>query len=78
MAAEDVLNSPTVRDGWSAVHEAGVRKKAGRVMYELASTMVNPVLRMCVLSICSPDVSSLPCFLGRICISSRMERMLAC
>jgi len=48
MAAEDILNSPTVRDGWTAVHEAGVRKKAGRVIYELASTMVNPVLRMSI------------------------------
>lgn len=48
LAAEDIGNSPTVRDGWSAAHESGVRKKAGRVIYELASTMVNPALRMWV------------------------------
>lgn len=76
MAAEDILNSPTVRDGWTAVHEAGVRKKAGRVIYELASTMVNPVLRMCVLILISSGFSSLSCFFlkeGRICVSSGIE-----
>lgn len=48
LSAECIRDSPTVRDGWSAATESGVRKKAARVIFEIAGPTVARSHRMCV------------------------------
>eukprot|EP00890_Picochlorum_soloecismus_P004049 jgi/Picsp_1/4645/NSC_02015-R1_-related cyclin family protein len=43
LTAEEIANSPTQRDGWSASKEESVRKKAARIIYETSKKYVYPM-----------------------------------
>ena len=43
LSAEEIANSPTQRDGWSASKEESVRKKAARIIYETSKKYAYPM-----------------------------------